>query len=59
MAKDKSGHGASAIYGFGVFGAWVYFFSDASNFGEGVLAIFQGLFWPAWMVFAGFDALYS
>lgn len=59
MAGDKSGHGASAIYGFGVFGAWFYFFSEAGNFWEVVLGFFQGLFWPAWMVFAAFDSLYA
>jgi len=60
MAKKSGGAaGAGAIYGLGIFGAWVYFFANAANFGEGLLAIFQGLFWPAWMVYAGFGALYA
>jgi hypothetical protein len=58
----KSGGGAAgagAIYGLGIFGAWFYFFEHANGFWEVVLAFFQGIFWPAWMVYAAFDALYS
>ena len=61
MAGKGGGGAASAgaIYGIGIFGAWVYFFEHAHGFWEGVLAIFQGLFWPAWMVYEAFNALYS
>ena len=38
-------------------GAWVWFWQQAGSFWEYVLAIFQGLFWPAWMVYAVFEAL--
>jgi hypothetical protein len=41
----------------GTFGSWVYFFQQADTFWEFVLAIIQGPFWPAWMVYEGFAAL--
>jgi hypothetical protein len=51
--------GSGAIYGLGIFGAWVYFFREADRFWEYVLAIFQGVFWPAWMVYEVFRTLGS
>ena len=49
--------GSGAIYGLGIFGAWVYFFQHADTFWGYVLAVFQGVFWPAWMVYDIFRAL--
>ena len=49
--------GGGAIYALGIFGAWVYFFQQADNFWACILAFFQGVFWPAWMVYEGFRAL--
>lgn len=49
--------GGGALYGLGVFGAWVFFWQQASGFWEHVYAIFQGVFWPAYMVFEAFTAL--
>ena len=49
--------GGGAIYGLGIFGALVWFWQQADSFGEYVLAIVQGLFWPAFMVYQGFEAL--
>jgi len=49
--------GGGAVYGLGIFGAWVYFFQAADGFWEFVLAFFQGIFWPAWMVYDAFAAL--
>ena len=46
-----------AIYGLGIFGAWVYFFQQADTFWGYLLAVFQGIFWPAWMVYDVFRAL--
>jgi hypothetical protein len=59
MASDRSGTaaGGGAIYGLGIFGAWVYFFQHAHSFWAYVLAVIQGLFWPAWMVYYVFDSL--
>jgi hypothetical protein len=49
--------GGGAFYALGIFGAWVWFWQQADTFWEYVLVIFQGLFWPAWMVYEVFDAL--
>jgi hypothetical protein len=49
--------GGGAIYGLGIFGAWVFFWQQADSAGEYVLAVFQGLFWPAFMVYEVFSAL--
>lgn len=49
--------GGGAIYVLGIFGAWVYFWQQADSFWAYVLVLFQGLFWPAWMVYEVFTAL--
>lgn len=49
--------GGGALYGLGIFGAWVYFWQQADAFWEYVLAILEGLFWPAFMVYYAFAAL--
>jgi hypothetical protein len=49
--------GGGAIYGLGMFGAWVWFWQQADVFWEYVLAILQGIFWPAFMVYQIFEAL--
>lgn len=49
--------GGGALYGLGIFGAWVYFWQQADSFWEYVLAVLQGLVWPAIMVYEGFSAL--
>ncbi len=49
--------GGGAIYGLGMFGAWVYFWQQADSFWEHVLAVLQGLVWPAFMVYEAFSAL--
>jgi hypothetical protein len=49
--------GAGAIYGLGIFGAWVWFFQQADTFWEFLFAFFQGIFWPAFMVYEVFQAL--
>ncbi len=58
MASNNAGAaGGGAIYGLGMFGAWVWFWQLADSFWEYVYAIFQGVFWPAYMVFEAFSAL--
>ncbi len=49
--------GGGALYGLGIFGAWVYFWQQADTFWEYLLAILQGLVWPAIMVYDVFSAL--
>lgn len=49
--------GGGAIYGLGIFGAWVFFWQQADGLWEYALAILQGLVWPAFMVYEAFSAL--
>jgi len=49
--------GSGALYGLGMFGAWVWFWQQADTLLEYLLAVFQGIFWPAFMVYQGFSAL--
>jgi hypothetical protein len=51
--------GGGALYGLGIFGAWVFFWQLADGFWEHAYALFQGVFWPAYMVFDAFSALAS
>jgi hypothetical protein len=51
------GVAGGAIYSLGVFGAWVYFWQQAEGFWEYVGAVFQGLVWPAFMVYELFERL--
>lgn len=55
--RSSSGQAGNAIYGLGIFGAWVYFWMQASGFWEHVLAILEGFVWPAFVVYYGLDRL--
>ena len=57
--SDNTGATASggAIYGLGIFGALVYYWQQADTFWEYVLAVLQGVLWPAFLVYEGFSAL--
>jgi len=55
--KNAGAAGGGAIYGLGIFGAWVFFFQQADTFWQYVWAVFEGLFWPAFMVYYAFAAL--
>jgi hypothetical protein len=59
MSKNNAGTtaGSGALYGLGIFGAWVYYWMEADGGWEHLYAIFQGIFWPAYMVFEAFAAL--
>jgi len=58
MSNSKAAAGGgSVIYGLGIFGAIVYYWQVADGFWEHVGSIFQGLVWPAFMVYEGFAAL--
>ena len=45
------GSGGDAVYGIGMFGAWVYYFKHATTPEEKVKAFFKGLVWPAFLVY--------
>jgi len=51
MSNRGTGAAGGAIYALGIFGAWVWFFQQADTFWGYLLAVFQGFFWPAWMVY--------
>jgi hypothetical protein len=55
--RSGAAAGGGAIYALGIFGAWVWFFQQADSFLGFVWAFFQGLFWPAFMVYEVFKAL--
>jgi hypothetical protein len=57
MSSNAGAAGGGALYGLGIFGAWVWFFQQADTFWQYLLAVFQGLFWPAFMVYDVFRAL--
>jgi hypothetical protein len=51
--------GASeAVYGFGLIGAWIYYFTHAATFWLGVLGFFKGLVWPAMLVYEALKFLH-
>jgi hypothetical protein len=56
-SRNTNANAGNAIYGLGIFGAWVYFWIEADGFWEHVLAVVQGILWPAWMVYRAFHAL--
>lgn len=57
MAKEKQlkmvqcHQAGSAVYGFGLLGALVYFFPHAPGFSDKALAIGKALVWPAILVY--------
>jgi hypothetical protein len=59
VSSNGSGAAASggAIYGLGIFGAWVFFWQQADTFWEYVLAVLEGFVWPAFLVYEVFSAL--
>ncbi len=58
MTNRNAAAPAGAIYGLGIFGAWVWFFQQADTFWQYVWAFFQGIVWPAFMVYDVFKALH-
>lgn len=44
-------HGGEAVYGLGMIGALVYYITQATSFGMGVLGVLKALVWPAFMVY--------
>lgn len=56
-SRSAGAAGGGALYGLGIFGAWVYYWQQADSVWEYLLSFFQGLFWPAFMVYEVFAAL--
>ena len=58
MSSNNTGAaGGGALYGLGIFGAFVYFWQQADSFWGYAFSFFQALFWPAFMVYDVFAAL--
>lgn len=55
--KNANAQTGNAIYALGIFGAWVYFWMQADGFWPHVLAVLEGLVWPAFVVYYGLEAL--
>ena len=45
------GGSSDAVYGIGLFGAWVYYIGRATTNQERVKGFFKGLVWPAFLVY--------
>jgi hypothetical protein len=46
-----------AVYGLGLFGAAVYFISQATSLWTGVIGFAKALVWPAFLVYQAFTFL--
>lgn len=58
MGRNAGGAGdGNAIYGLGMFGAWAWFFQQAEDGPGCTLAVVQGIFWPAFLVYEVFKRL--
>lgn len=57
MSNNAGSATGGAVYFFGIFGAWVFFWQQADQFWDHVLAVLQGLVWPAFLVYDAFVAL--
>jgi hypothetical protein len=56
-SRSGAAVGGGAIYAWGILGAWVYFWQQADGFWPHVLALLEGVVWPALMVYDAFSAL--
>ena len=45
---------SSAVYGLGFIGAAIYFISQASSFGVGLIGFLKAIVWPAFLVYEAF-----
>jgi hypothetical protein len=54
----RQGGASEAVYGLGLIGACVYYFSHATTFWLGVLGFFKGIVWPAMLVYEALKFLH-
>jgi hypothetical protein len=57
VGERGAGASGAPVYGFGLFGALVWFWQQADGFGEHVVGILQAIVWPAFLVYRAFKAL--
>lgn len=55
--KTSCNASSGAVYGMGLIGAAVYFISQATSFGMGVVGFLKALVWPAFLIYEAFKAL--
>jgi hypothetical protein len=53
----KNNAGSGALYGLGVIGALVYFLQHATSFMDGVIGVFEAIFWPGVVVYKVLELL--
>ena len=51
--------GGGAVYGLGIIGSLIWFWQQASGFGEHIVAILKAFVWPAFLVYDAFKALHG
>jgi hypothetical protein len=49
--------GGGAVYGLGLIGALVWFWQQASGFGEHIVGVLKAFVWPAFLVYEAFKHL--
>ena len=59
MSRRGSGSGGSAVYALGFIGSAVYYFQDADEFSEFVLAVPKAIVWPAIVAFEALKLVYG
>ena len=55
--RTMAGADGGAIYVLGIVGAWVFFWQQADGFWPHVLAVLEGIVWPAFLVYEALAAL--
>lgn len=55
--KIVNNSGSNAIYGLGIFGAFIYFMQQANSFWSVIWGIIQAVFWPAVLVYEALKLL--
>lgn len=56
-ARTAGSSGGGAVFGLGLIGALVWFWQQATGFGEHAVAVLKALVWPAFLVYEAFKAL--
>jgi hypothetical protein len=54
----RQGGASEAVYGMGLIGAWIYYFTHAATFWLGVLGFLKGIVWPAMLVYEALKFLH-
>lgn len=58
MKKEIQRHAPSnTVYVFGLFGALIYYISEATGFWMGLLGILKAIVWPAFLVYEALKTL--